>query len=364
MHRSLSMNFQYRFFSQQMQTQVNQVMAKRVVIMEPCEVFISHRSMDTKRTVATLMYDDLRRLGFHPFLDNKTMKPGDKLFDKINKAIMECRIGLAVISPRYCESYFCLHELSLLMECKKKVIPIFCDIKPSQLRVINNRKWTPEDLHRFKLALEEAKYTVGLNFNTSEGNFSDIVTSASDIIIKSLIELKDEEQMQHPDMDVALSIDHSWSIDADLMVMSYGYLFLNDLTKHAWFMSKFLRQIIVKSKSLDSTFFLTKGIGIVGLLDRELLRVHAKISCPYLVVIVKAFYQNYHYSNGDLTSKACGIDILESAEIWKQLLGFDFDADEVAATYDEERHATIECYRGADIVPDLKRYGVRLAEYT
>ncbi|KAJ1408524.1 Toll/interleukin-1 receptor-like proteiny [Sesbania bispinosa] len=206
MHRSLSMNFQPRFFSQHMQTtlQMNQMMMEKGVIMKPCDVFINHRSMDTKRTVATLLYDHLCRLGFNPFLDNKTMKPGDKLFDKIKSAILECKIGLAVISPRYCESYFCLHELALLMECKKKVIPIFCDIKPSQLSLGNNRKWTPEDLNRFKLALEETKYTVGLTFNSSKGNFSDIVTSASDIIINSLIELEDEEQMQHPNLPAAL----------------------------------------------------------------------------------------------------------------------------------------------------------------
>lgn len=55
------------------------------------------------------------------------------------------------------------------MECKKKVIPIFVDIKPSQLRVINNKKWTLEDQRRFKLAIEEAKYTVGLTFNSLQG---------------------------------------------------------------------------------------------------------------------------------------------------------------------------------------------------
>ncbi|KAJ1431039.1 hypothetical protein SESBI_07276 [Sesbania bispinosa] len=30
-------------------------------------------------------------------------------------------------------------------------------------------QWTPEDLNRFKLALEETKYTVGLTFNSSKG---------------------------------------------------------------------------------------------------------------------------------------------------------------------------------------------------
>ena len=73
-------------------------------VMEPCDVFLNHRCRDTKKTVATLLYDHLRRNGFNPFLDNKNMKPGDKLFDKINGAVLECKIGVAVFSPRYCES--------------------------------------------------------------------------------------------------------------------------------------------------------------------------------------------------------------------------------------------------------------------
>ncbi|XP_061367230.1 probable 2' cyclic ADP-D-ribose synthase BdTIR [Gastrolobium bilobum] len=199
MQRFLAMSFQRRFFSHQRQTQM---MAKRV--MNPCDVFLNHRCMDTKKTVATLLYDHLRTHGFNPFLDNKNMKPGDKLFDKINSAVLECKIGVAVFSPRYCESYFCLHELALLMGCKKKVIPIFCDIKPSQLRVVNNAKWSEEELRRFKWAIEEAKHIVGLTFSSSKGNLSEIVTSASDIIIGSMIELENEEQMQNQNLPIAL----------------------------------------------------------------------------------------------------------------------------------------------------------------
>ncbi|KAE9585212.1 putative TIR domain-containing protein [Lupinus albus] len=158
MQRSLAMN---------LQRQTQMMMAKR--FKEPCDVFLNHRCMDTKKTVATLLYDHLFRHGFNPFLDNKNMKPGDKLFDKINGAVMECKIGVAIFSPRYCESYFCLHELALLMGCRKKIIPIFCDVKPSQLRVLNNRKWSEEELRRFRWALEETKSTVGLTFNSSKG---------------------------------------------------------------------------------------------------------------------------------------------------------------------------------------------------
>ncbi|CAK8535157.1 unnamed protein product [Lathyrus sativus] len=171
-----------------------QMLAKRLI--EPCDVFLNHRSPDTKRTVATLLYDNLRMHGFNPFLDEKNMKPGDKLFDKINGGVVECKIGVAVFSPRYCESYFCLHELALLTACKKKVIPIFCDIKPSQLRVVKNGNWSEEELRRFRWALDEAKNTVGLTFNSSKGNLSEFVANASEIIMECMTEIQKEEQMR------------------------------------------------------------------------------------------------------------------------------------------------------------------------
>lgn len=76
---------------------------------------------------------------------------------------------MAVFSPNYCDSYFCLHELALMMETKKKIIPIFCDVKPSELRVVDDGKCSGSDIRRFSLALEEAKYTVGLAFDSYKG---------------------------------------------------------------------------------------------------------------------------------------------------------------------------------------------------
>ncbi|KAJ8764712.1 hypothetical protein K2173_007802 [Erythroxylum novogranatense] len=188
MDRSLTI-FQRQFLRQYHQIQ----MADRV--RKPCDVFINHRGIDTKRTIATLLYDNLSRLNLRPFLDNKNMKPGDKLFDNINDAIRKCKVGIAVFSPRYCESYFCLHELALIMESRKKVIPIFCDIKPSQLRVVDNGKCPAEDIRRFSCALEEAKYIVGLTFDSLKGNWSEVATSASDIVIESLIEIENEKRL-------------------------------------------------------------------------------------------------------------------------------------------------------------------------
>ncbi|TXG67078.1 hypothetical protein EZV62_008353 [Acer yangbiense] len=179
MHRASSAT---TYFQRQMLQQIMQQTQLHNRVIKPCDVFINHRGIDTKRTVATLLYDHLSRLNLHPFLDNKNMKPGDKLFEKINAAIRECKVGVTVFSPTYCDSYFCLHELALIMESKKKVIPIFCDIKPSQLRVVDNGKCPKNEIRRFSLALEEAK------------NWSDVVTSAADIVINSLKEMEAEER--------------------------------------------------------------------------------------------------------------------------------------------------------------------------
>ncbi|BFG27705.1 disease resistance-like protein CSA1 [Prunus yedoensis var. nudiflora] len=164
----------------------------QTVNSSPCDVFINHRGIDTKRTVAGLLFYHFSRLRLHPFLDSKNMKPGDKLFDEIDEAIRKCKVGLAVFSPQYCESYFCLHELALLMESKKRVIPVFCNVKPSQLRVRDNGTCSPVELQRFSWALEEAKYTVGLTFDSSKGDWSEFLRDASDAVMQNLLEVEGE----------------------------------------------------------------------------------------------------------------------------------------------------------------------------
>ncbi|GMJ14662.1 hypothetical protein HRI_005135400 [Hibiscus trionum] len=154
-----------------------------------CDIFINHRGIDTKRTIAGLLHDHLFRLGLRPFLDSQSMKPGDRLFGKINPAIRNCKLGVAIFSPNYCDSYFCLQELALLMENKKRVIPIFCDVKPSQLQVMDYGTCSAEELERFNLALDEAKYTVGLTFDTLKGDWPEFLNSTTEAVIQNLVEL-------------------------------------------------------------------------------------------------------------------------------------------------------------------------------
>lgn len=142
------------------------------VVTPPYDVFLNHRGIDTKRTIASLLYDRLVQKNIRPFLDNKTMQPGDKLYEKIDAGIKECKVGVAIFSPSYCDSCFCLHELAMLVEGKKKIIPIFYDIRPSQLLLADVKCgpiFKPEEIERFRMALQEAKYTVGLTFDSNTG---------------------------------------------------------------------------------------------------------------------------------------------------------------------------------------------------
>ncbi|GAB4826917.1 hypothetical protein Ancab_033796 [Ancistrocladus abbreviatus] len=156
-----------------------------------CDVFINHRGVDTKKNVAGLLDNHLRSLGLNPFLDCKNMKPGDKIIDGIESGIRNCKVGVAVFSPRYTESYFCLRELAFMMECKKKVIPIFCNVRPSDLlRQVGDQygSFTVADFHRFHWALKEARHTVGVTFDTLTGDWPEFLAKATEVIVEGLLE--------------------------------------------------------------------------------------------------------------------------------------------------------------------------------
>ncbi|KAK4755734.1 hypothetical protein SAY87_009491 [Trapa incisa] len=161
----------------------------------PCDVFINHRGIDTKKTFSGLLFQYLSHLDIKCFLDRKSMKPGDHLFDNINRAIHGCKVGVAVLSPRYCLSTYCLHELALMLETKKKVIPIFYDVVPSQLHIMcrgSSMAYSSRDLERYSWALEEVRNIVGLIFDPSRHDWSELLSNASSAVIKSLMDVEEE----------------------------------------------------------------------------------------------------------------------------------------------------------------------------
>ncbi|KAL5196519.1 hypothetical protein ABZP36_000031 [Zizania latifolia] len=161
------------------------------------DVFINHRGVDTKRTVARLLYDRLvvgggGGSGIRAFLDNMSMRPGDRLEDRISAAITDCAVAVAIFSPHYCDSEYCLRELAMLVESRKIIIPIFYDIKPSDLvlpqAVVESTAHHPRDIERFKFALREVKNTVGLTYDSATGDLAELVSSAANAVLERMEE--------------------------------------------------------------------------------------------------------------------------------------------------------------------------------
>ncbi|GAB4859559.1 hypothetical protein Ancab_011027, partial [Ancistrocladus abbreviatus] len=164
---------------------------------QPCMIFINHRGVDTKNTFASLLHYQLTGLGINTFLDRKSMKPGDNLVEKIEKGIRECKVGVVVFSPRYCESRSCLHELALMVDCNKKIVPIFWDTQPAELQLNDESFVDRMELQRFNKALKVARGTIGLVFDSRNRDWSEFLTSATNATVEAMREVEENPNYKH-----------------------------------------------------------------------------------------------------------------------------------------------------------------------
>ncbi|GLT40910.1 hypothetical protein SLA2020_150080 [Shorea laevis] len=77
-----------------------------------------------------------------------------------------------------------------MMETRKRVIPIFCDVKPSHLQVKDSGSCAVNELQPFRWALERTKYTVGVTYDTLKGDWSEFFRTAIHAVVKNLLGLK------------------------------------------------------------------------------------------------------------------------------------------------------------------------------
>ncbi|CAN8239577.1 unnamed protein product [Cochlearia groenlandica] len=103
-----------------------------------CDVFLSFRGPDTRRTFISFLYKELIRRDIRTFKDDKEIKTGRRISPELIRAIEESKFAVVVISANYAESSWCLEELVKIMEFEKKgsltVIPIFYCVDPCHVR--------------------------------------------------------------------------------------------------------------------------------------------------------------------------------------------------------------------------------------
>ncbi|GLJ33575.1 hypothetical protein SUGI_0675120 [Cryptomeria japonica] len=104
------------------------------------DVFINHRGPDVKSTLATALYGILTGMALSVFLDAPELEYGDFLPRTIEAAMTSALIHIAIFSPRYAESPWCLAELSFMLKSGTRIVPIFYQVDPNDLRWVEKGK--------------------------------------------------------------------------------------------------------------------------------------------------------------------------------------------------------------------------------
>ena len=117
------------------------------------DVFINHRGPDVKKTLATDLYHRLCNHDLRVFLDERELREGENITPQIESAIRTSTVHIAIFSPGYANSKWCLDELILMVESmsnfKSTIIPVFYGVKPAELR------WTQGGKGIYAQALSE-----------------------------------------------------------------------------------------------------------------------------------------------------------------------------------------------------------------
>jgi hypothetical protein len=102
------------------------------------DVFVSFKSLDTCFSFTHHLFASLRRKGLVAFKDESKLNKGESIAPKILRAIEASRIFIVVFTKDYASSTWCLKELEYILHCsqasERRVLPIFYDVHPSQVR--------------------------------------------------------------------------------------------------------------------------------------------------------------------------------------------------------------------------------------
>ncbi|KAM7474154.1 hypothetical protein LguiB_021397 [Lonicera macranthoides] len=103
------------------------------------DVFLSFRGEDTRKNFTDHLYTALVQAGYRTFRDDNEIEKGENLKPELYKAINGSMISIIVFSKDYASSPWCLDELVMILECKKRtsrheVLPVFYDVCPSEIR--------------------------------------------------------------------------------------------------------------------------------------------------------------------------------------------------------------------------------------
>lgn len=163
------------------------------------DIFINHRGTDTKKNFASHLYHRFLLYGYQVFLDQKELEEGDYFDSQIKAAIKSASVHVALFSPRYAESHWCLEELLLMLETGAAIIPVFYNVKPSELRWTEGQKglyaqalhkheqkqrYDPATLQQWRNALSRVAGITGFELEAYNGDEGELLEKVVECVLK------------------------------------------------------------------------------------------------------------------------------------------------------------------------------------
>eukprot|EP00253_Pinus_taeda_P007524 PITA_07524 len=167
------------------------------------DVFISHRGPELKATFATDLYRSITAKGLQVFLDKPEMQVGQEIPAQIEAAIKAASVHIAIFSPRYAESEWCLNELLSMVKSGKTIIPVFYNVKLEHLR---RTQWTgtekdgpyakalrtheekqrhgTQTIHEWRKVLSDVANKSGLELDASNGDTGELLCKVVENVLR------------------------------------------------------------------------------------------------------------------------------------------------------------------------------------
>lgn len=98
------------------------------------QVFLSFRGPDTRQGFADCLYHFMVDAGIRVFRDSEGIPAGEKI-EVILRAINGSIVCIPIFSKGYASSKWCLRELAEMVELKKKIMPVFYDVTPDDVKL-------------------------------------------------------------------------------------------------------------------------------------------------------------------------------------------------------------------------------------
>jgi len=101
------------------------------------DIFLSFRG-ETRKKFTDHLYKALTEANFNTFRDEEEIPMGGFIKPELEKAIMNSRMSVIVLSQNYAKSTACLFELQLILERRRTqdhfVLPVFYEVDPQEIK--------------------------------------------------------------------------------------------------------------------------------------------------------------------------------------------------------------------------------------